>query len=88
MDLNQALPAPQATLMATVVKGFFGGNLPWIEIYWGMGIAVVAIMIDEVLKRSNTGYRFPPLLLALGIYLPLGYVTAFFVGVSLTFWLV
>jgi putative OPT family oligopeptide transporter len=85
MDPNQALPAPQATLMATVVKGFFGGQLPWLEIFWGMGIAVAAIILDEVLKRSKTGYRFPPLLLALGIYLPLGYVTAFFVGGIINF---
>lgn len=80
MDPLQALPAPQATLMATVVKGFFGGKLPWIEICCGMGLAVIAVIIDELLKRSKTGYRFPPLLLALGIYLPLGFVTAFFVG--------
>lgn len=85
MDPAQALPAPQANLMATVVKGFFGGQLPWTEIYWGIGIAIVAIIIDEVLKRSKTGYRFPPLLLALGIYLPLGYVTAFFVGGFINF---
>ncbi len=85
MDPNQALPAPQATLMATVVKGFFGGQLPWIEIYWGAGIAVIAIIIDELLKHSKSNYRFPPLLLALGIYLPLGYVTAFFVGGLINF---
>lgn len=85
MDPSQALPAPQATLMATVVKGFFGGKLPWIEIYCGVGLAVVAIIIDEILIRLKKGYRFPPLLLALGIYLPFGYVAAFFVGGFINF---
>jgi len=80
MNPSQALPAPQATLMATIAKGFFGGRLPWTEIFWGAGLAVVAIVVDEYLQKMRTGYRFPPLLFALGIYLPFGYVTAFFVG--------
>jgi putative OPT family oligopeptide transporter len=80
MDPTQALPAVQATLMATIVKGFFGGQLPWTEIYWGVGLAVIAIVVDEYLKKTRSGYRFPPLLFALGFYLPLGYIVAFFVG--------
>jgi len=80
MNPEFALPAPQATLMATVAKGFFGGKLPWNMIQIGIILAIFAIILDEYLKRVRSGFRFPPLLFALGIYLPLGYVTAFFVG--------
>ncbi len=80
MDPEHALPAPQATLMATLAKGFFIGKLPWHMIGGGAALAVIAISIDEYLKSVKSDYRFPPLLFALGIYLPLGYVTAFFVG--------
>jgi putative OPT family oligopeptide transporter len=80
MNPEHALPAPQATLMATVAKGFFVGQLPWNMILVGAALAVVAIIFDSYLKKTNSTYRFPPLVFALGIYFPLGYVTAFFVG--------
>ncbi len=80
MDPNQALPAPQATLMSTVAKGFFVGKLPWPMIQIGAAFAVLAIILDEYLKRKGSSIRFPVLLFALGIYLPLSYMTAFLVG--------
>ncbi|HEV2524132.1 MAG TPA: oligopeptide transporter, OPT family, partial [Gammaproteobacteria bacterium] len=80
MNPEHALPAPQATLMATIAKGFFVGQLPWNMILTGAALAVVAIIFDSYLKRTNSTYRFPPLVFALGIYFPLGYVSAFFVG--------
>lgn len=80
MNPANALPAPQATLMATLAKGFFVGKLPWHMVLGGGALAVVAIIIDEYLRITNSNVRFPVLLFALGIYLPLGYVTAFFVG--------
>lgn len=80
MDPKQALPAPQATLMATVAQGFFAGKLPWDMIKIGLGLGFVAIVLDEFLKRKTKHYRFPALLFALGIYFPFSYVTAFLVG--------
>lgn len=80
MDPAHALPAPQATLMATLAKGFFVGKLPWGMIKLGVILGIIAIILDEYLKKTKTGIRFPALLFALGIYLPLGYVTAFLVG--------
>lgn len=80
MDPNQALPAPQATLMATVSQGLFAGKLPWDMIQIGIVMGIIAILVDELLKRKTKTYRFPPLLFALGIYLPFSYVTAFFIG--------
>lgn len=80
MDPKQSLPAVQATMMATVTKGFFAGKLPWGMVQIGLGLGFLAILADEFLKRYTTGYRFPALLFALGIYFPLGYCMAFFVG--------
>ncbi len=80
MNPQHALPAPQATLMATIAKGFFVGHLPWNMILGGAGLAVIAIVLDTYLKNTKSGYRFPPLVLALGIYFPLSYVLAFCVG--------
>jgi len=85
MDPSHALPAPQATLMATVAQGFFAGNLPWPMLQIGAGLAVLAIMLDEFLKRIGSSVRFPVLLFALGIYFPLGYMMAFLVGGLISF---
>lgn len=85
MNPSHALAAPQATLMATITKGFFSGNLPWHMIQLGVGLGVLAIIVDEILKRKANGFRFPVLLFALGIYLQFGYVTAFCVGGLISF---
>lgn len=80
MDPKHALPAPQATLMASVASGFFIGKLPWHMIEIGLLIGLGAIIIDEFLKKRKSHFRFPPMLLALGFYFPFSYVTAFAVG--------
>ncbi len=80
MNPEHALPAPQATLIGTIAKGFFVGQLPWNMILAGAALAVVAIIFDIYLKKTKSAYRFSPLIFALGIYFPFSYVTAFFVG--------
>ncbi len=65
------LPAPQATLMASVAQGVFGGGLPWPMVAIGAGIGATIIAIDEWLKRSGSTWRAPVLAVAVGIYLPL-----------------
>ncbi len=80
MDPAQALSAPQATLMATVASGFFAGHVPMPMILGGAVIALIVIMVDEYLKYKKSSYRFPALVFALGVYLPLGYVMGFVVG--------
>ena len=37
---SQALPAPQATLMATLIKGLLAQNLPWGLVLAGVFITV------------------------------------------------
>lgn len=68
MDPSQTLLAPQATLMAAVVKGIFTHNVPWSMIGIGAIIAVITIMIDAWLKPR--GKRLPVLAVGLGVYLP------------------
>jgi putative OPT family oligopeptide transporter len=64
------LAAPQATLMAAVARGVFGGDLPWTMVFIGMAIAAVVIVIDLVLERRDAPVRAPVLAVAVGIYLP------------------
>lgn len=74
------LLAPQATLMASVAKGMFGGELPWGMIWTGAAIGAAIIAFDETLKRRGVGYRAPVLAAAVGIYLPLDLTVPIFIG--------
>lgn len=75
-----ALAAPQATLMASVSKGLFGGQLPWDMIALGAVIGIAIIVLDEVLKARGSTFRTPVLAAAVGIYLPLELMTPIFIG--------
>ncbi|MFM8449665.1 MAG: OPT family oligopeptide transporter [Haliscomenobacter sp.] len=70
------LPAPQATLMATVIKGLLSQNLPWGLVIAGMGIAAVV----ELCGVSSLAF-------AVGAYLPLSTTSPIFIG-GLVKWLV
>jgi len=74
------LTAPQATLMAAVAGGVFGGGLPWRMVAWGMAIAVIIIAIDTILERRKSEFRTPVLAAAVGIYLPFQLTAAIFLG--------
>lgn len=74
------LLAPQATLMASVARGLFGGELPWNLIWIGTAIGAVIIAIDEVLKKRQANFRVPVLAAAVGIYLPLDLTVPIFLG--------
>lgn len=65
------LMAPQATLMAAVARGMFGGELPWHYMIAGLALGVSFFVLDLSLKLRNSTLRTPPLALALGLYLPL-----------------
>jgi putative OPT family oligopeptide transporter len=74
------LIAPQATLMASVARGLFGGSLPWPTIGVGVAIGVATIVVDEVLKAKGAKFRVPVLAAAVGIYLPLELSVPIFIG--------
>jgi putative OPT family oligopeptide transporter len=80
-----SLSAPQATLMASVAKGLFGGELPWTMIAIGVGIGVLVIALDEWLKARGSKFRVPVLAAAIGIYLPLELMVPIFIGGLLSY---
>jgi putative OPT family oligopeptide transporter len=63
------LPAPQATLMATVIKGVLAQNLPWGYIMVGAGMAVAVWLLGV-----------SPLAWAVGAYLPFATSFTIFLG--------
>lgn len=63
------LPAPQATLMRTVIDGVLAGALPWGLVGSGAAFSLCAILAG-----------LPGLSFAIGIYLPLGSLTPIFLG--------
>jgi putative OPT family oligopeptide transporter len=75
-----SLLAPQATLMASVAKGMFGGELPWTMIAIGAVIGAVVIVVDNLLKARGSNFRIPVLGAAIGIYLPLELMVPIFLG--------
>ncbi len=74
------LAAPQATLMAAVAGGVFGGGLPWDMVGWGAALGAGIILLDVWLERRGAAFRTPVLAVAVGIYLPLELSTAIFLG--------
>jgi len=66
---GKSLAAPQAVLISTLAKGVISMNAPWGLIGIGVGIGAIVIAIDEI--GAATGrFRFPPLAVGLGVYLP------------------
>jgi putative OPT family oligopeptide transporter len=74
------LAAPQAMLMASVAKGMFGGELPWVMIALGGVVGGLVIGLDEWLKKRGSKFRVPVLAAAIGIYLPLELMVPIFLG--------
>lgn len=77
----QPLPAPQATLISALAKGVIGGHLPWNLIAAGVGVGLVVIAIDEMLRYASKGrLKLPPLAVGLGVYLPASTIAPVFLG--------
>jgi len=79
-DRPNSLAAPQATLMASVARGMFGGELPWDIIAIGAVVGAITIAFDGWLKSRNSSFRVPVLAAAIGIYLPLELMVPIFLG--------
>ncbi len=67
---GKALPAPQAGLMADLTKGIVGGHMAWLLVVVGilMGTAFIMVKVKS------------PMLVAVGMYLPLETTFAIFIG--------
>ena len=87
MDPSQALAAPQAALMTTIAQGIFSSTLAWDYIYIGLGLGVVLVVVDQLLKRTTRNLCLPPLAVGMGIYLPPSVQTPLVVGAILGYFL-
>lgn len=68
---ENALAAPQASLISSVADGIFGGSLNWGHIGVGALIGLGIIVIDEVLRKTTRRLSLPPLAVGMGMYLPI-----------------
>lgn len=66
---SDAVAAPQATLMKTVIEAVLGESLPWPFVLSGAAIALTGVLLG-----------LPALPLALGIYLPFATMATVFLG--------
>jgi uncharacterized oligopeptide transporter (OPT) family protein len=66
---SKDLPAPQATLMKTIIEGVLSGQLPWGLVLSGGGVSIAAMLCGV------SGLAF-----AIGVYLPLSSMAPIFVG--------
>ena len=74
---SDVLPAPQAGLMALMAEGIVGGEMAWPLVVAGMFLALGLILINSP----------SPMLIAVGMYLPLSSTSAIFVGGLAAWWL-
>ncbi len=54
-----SIPAPQAMLIFSVMKGLFIGYLPWKMVNAGIIMAIIVIIIDLILSKSFEKLRLP-----------------------------
>jgi putative OPT family oligopeptide transporter len=70
---SRELAAPQATLFASLARGFFGdGELPWGMVIFGVAIGLATLAVDTLLEKRNSPFRAHLMPVAVGIYLPFG----------------
>jgi len=72
---SAAVPAPQATLMATIIGGLLDQNLPW-------GLVLVGIFVAVTLELCG----IHSLSFAVGLYLPIATTAPIFVGGMVRAW--
>ena len=72
---SSSLPAPQATLMSTIIRGLLSQNLPW-------GLVLVGVFISVTLELC--GIR--SLSFAVGSYLPIATTAPIFAGGIVRWW--
>jgi putative OPT family oligopeptide transporter len=78
---GEKLPAPQASLFASLARGFAGeGELPWGMIAIGAGLGIAILFVDLALQRSGAKFRAHLMPIAVGMYLPFGLATPILIG--------
>jgi putative OPT family oligopeptide transporter len=78
---GRELSAPQASLFASLVNGFFGKeDLPEVMVFWGVGIGIAILFVDFALARMKSEFRLHVMPVAVGIYLPFGLAVPILLG--------
>jgi putative OPT family oligopeptide transporter len=72
---SEGLPAPQATLMATIIKGLLSQNLPW-------GLVLTGVFLTVTLELCG----IHSLSFAVGSYLPISTTAPIFAGGLVRWW--
>lgn len=67
-SVDNALQAPQATLLSAISSGIFGGSMQWNLFGIGAAIGVAVVIIDEILGKT-TRFHLAPLAVGMGMYL-------------------
>lgn len=78
MEAGNALPAPQASLMAQIARGIVGGELPWTMVLIGVGLGIPLVGLEAWLRRRRV--TFPALTVGIGMYLPLSVEVTIAIG--------
>jgi putative OPT family oligopeptide transporter len=78
---SSELPAPQATLFASIARAMFTeAPMPWGMVKIGAGIGILLVIIDEILRYQGAKFRAHVMPVAVGIYLPLGLAVPILAG--------
>lgn len=78
---SRELAAPQASLFASLARGFFGGEyLPWGLVVLGAVIGIAVLFLDAAVERRGLGWRLHLMPIAVGLYLPFGLAVPIVVG--------
>ncbi len=72
---SEAVPAPQATLMSTIITGLLNQNLPW-------GLVLVGVFVSVTLELCG----IHSLSFAVGSYLPIATTAPIFAGGLVRWW--
>jgi putative OPT family oligopeptide transporter len=78
---SRELAAPQASLFASLARGFFGDEeLPWGLVGLGAGVGIGVLLLDTLIARRGNSFRLHLMPIAVGLYLPFGLSVPIVVG--------
>jgi len=78
MNPQDALLAPQATLMSQIANGIVHQELAWNMVFIGGGLGIVLVACEALFRRR--GFSLPALTVGIGVYLPSNVVVTIAAG--------
>jgi putative OPT family oligopeptide transporter len=84
---SRELAAPQASLFASLARGFFADEvLPWGLVGLGAGLGGIVLGVDAVLEKQGREFRLHLMPIAVGLYLPFGLAVPILAGGLVEWW--